>query len=141
MTHLIDVLIEGLEFLESSFFQRQEERMAMFNDKLFFIPIKSFDDLLIGKAPVSLHPREYASLTLKDFLIDGPHRNSKILKILETFLTYDPYFNEQALLTSHPTYLPRTMLEVILGKRYLEEAKSLLYAKSNDFILNQSRRH
>ena len=97
--------------------------MDMLNQKLFYIPKKSFDDMLVGKQPISLHPKEYAKLTFKEFLVDGPHQNSKILKIIETFLTFDKHFNENEILTKYPTYLPRDMAEVILSKRFLEEAK------------------
>jgi hypothetical protein len=136
LTHLIDMIIEGLDFLETSFFQRQEDRMSMFNQRLFFKPTKNFDDMLIGKVLNSLPPSSYTSLTLQDFIIDGPQRNSKILKIVETFLTFDQHFKEQELMQRYPNYLNREMVEVILSKRYLEEAKSLLLAKSNEFVLN-----
>ena len=46
---MIDMLIEGLEFLSHSFLTRTQERMDILNKRLFTQPRKTFDDILVGK--------------------------------------------------------------------------------------------
>lgn len=70
--------------------------------------------------------KKYQDLDLRSFIIEGPKRNREALTVIETFLSLDAHFVQGDVLRNYQTYLNTSMVEVILSKRFLEEAKTLL---------------
>ena len=136
LTNLLKYLEEAIKFIDSFLLQKSAERIQLLNKNLFM----KID------AKKEFQYKKYQDLDLRSFIIEGPKRNREALTVIETFLSLDAYFVQSDVLRNYQTYLTTSMVEVILSKRFLEEAKILLPKKhapknSREFAIQQSMRH
>ena len=78
---------------------------------------------------------------MSEYLIQGP-QSGRVMKIIETYITYDQSFIDDQILKNYPLFLKPEITELILSRKYLERASQVLsqMTKPGDFARDNEYR-